>query len=199
MPDHEQIVRPVAEPADDVEKAIARVAAMNIAELRSEWLKTFGSEPPRPFSKDLLARAIAYRMQEDAYGGLNPFTARLLRSLLKRGAEPPRRVKIGSVIVREHKGVLHEVLVTPEGFCWRGKTFGSLSIIAKKITGTSWNGPRFFGLRAKESAGSNASGVAAGLDGGADNALPLNDPRVGKRSGRQSSVRMALPKSGGAP
>jgi hypothetical protein len=59
-------------------------------------------------------------------------------------------VKVGSVIVREYQGELHEVLVVPGGFCWRGEVFGSLSIIARKITGTSWNGPRFFGLRAGE-------------------------------------------------
>jgi hypothetical protein len=56
-------------------------------------------------------------------------------------------VKVGSVIVREYQGELHEVLVVPDGFCWRGEVFASLSIIARRITGTSWNGPRFFGLR----------------------------------------------------
>jgi hypothetical protein len=56
-------------------------------------------------------------------------------------------VKVGSIIVREHQGKLHEVLVVPDGFCWQGQIFASLSTIARKITGTSWNGPRFFGLR----------------------------------------------------
>jgi hypothetical protein len=56
-------------------------------------------------------------------------------------------VKVGSVIVREYQGELHEVLVVPGGFCWEGQVFASLSTIARKITGTSWNGPRFFGLR----------------------------------------------------
>ena len=56
-------------------------------------------------------------------------------------------MKVGSVIVREYQGELHEVLVVPDGFCWRGEVFASLSIIARRITGTSWNGPRFFGLR----------------------------------------------------
>ncbi len=108
---------------------------MRVGELRALWQDVFSSDPPSAFSKDLLARAIAYRLQEQAYGGLSTSTARLLRSLAKPGAEPPRRVKVGSVIVREHKGVLHEVMVVSGGFCWRGKTYDSLSTIARKITG----------------------------------------------------------------
>ena len=95
----------------------------------------------------LMNAALAYRLQEEAYGGLSPATTRLLKSLGKPGVEPPRRVKIGSIIVREHKGVLHEVMVVPGGFCWRGETYDSLSTIARKITGISWSGPRFFGLK----------------------------------------------------
>jgi hypothetical protein len=76
--------------------------------------------------------------------------ARLLRSLGKPGVEAPRQVKAGSVIMREYQGVVHEVIVVPGGFCWQGRKFDSLSTIAKKIAGTNWNGPRFFGLRSKE-------------------------------------------------
>ena len=198
MSDPEKIVQPVTAPAYAVEKAIARVAGMNVEEIRSEWRKIVGSNPPPAFSKDLLARGIAYRMQEETCGGLNASTVRLLRSLLKPGVEPPRRVKVGSVIVREHKGVLHDVLVTPEGFCWRGKTFGSLSTIAKNITGTSWNGPRFFGLRAKGGDKPDASGADANSNAGADGALPGNDANIRKRTGRRSSVRMASAKLGAA-
>jgi hypothetical protein len=79
-----------------------------------------------------------------------PHETGLHRSFSKPGVEPPRHIKVGSVLVRAHKGVLHEVMVIPGGFSWRGETFPSLSIIAKKITGVSWNGPRFFGLRAKK-------------------------------------------------
>lgn len=139
-----------AQQADQVGKAIQRVGAMAIDALRKEWRIIFGSEPPPAFSKDLLARAIAYRIQEDACGGINASTARVLRSLQKPGADPPRQVQIGSVIVREHKGVLHEVLVIPGGFWWQDKTYSSLSMVAKAITGISWNGPRFFGLRSRK-------------------------------------------------
>ncbi len=93
------------------------------------------------------------------------------------GAEPPRQVKVGSVIVREHKGVLHEVMVVPDGFCWRGETYDSLSTIAKKITGVSWNGPRFFGLISKPAA---------------DHAASADEVSRAERSGRRSSIRMGV-------
>ena len=93
-------------------------------------------------------------MQQKALGGLPPATAQLLRLLVTPGVEPPRQIKVGSVIVREHKGVMHEVLAVPGGFCWQGKSYDSLPTIAKTITGTSWNGPRFFGLREKRGADS---------------------------------------------
>jgi hypothetical protein len=141
---------PVHTPYEAVETMVERVDAMTIDELRTEWLAVFGAPPPGAVSKDLLARAIAHRLQEDAYGKLNAATARLLRTLSKPGVEPLRQIKVGSILVREHKGVLHEVMVIPGGFSWRGQTYDSLSIIAKTITGVSWNGPRFFGLRARK-------------------------------------------------
>ena len=172
---------------------------MGVGELRATWRKVFGSEPPLAFSKDLLARALAYRLQEQAYGGLSAATTRLLRSLAKPGAEPPRRVKIGSVIVREHKGVLHEVMVVPGGFCWRGETYDSLSTIARKITGVSWNGPRFFGLRARKdteagAASSDAAEAASAVEGDAAflEAIDKGSSRKEKspnRAGRRSSIR----------
>ena len=144
------VAQPAGMPAEEVEAQVDRVAAMNIDALRVAWSASFPSEPPRAFSKDLLARAIAHRVQEEAFGGLSANMIRQLRLLLKPGPEPARRVTAGSVVVREYKGFLHEVLVVPGGFCWRGQTFGSLSTIARKITGTSWSGPRFFGLRSKK-------------------------------------------------
>jgi Protein of unknown function (DUF2924) len=71
-------------------------------------------------------------------------------SLVKLGTEPVRHLKIGSVIVRKYEGKLHEVMVASGGFYWSRQTYSSLSTIARKITGTSWNGPRFFGLRGKD-------------------------------------------------
>jgi hypothetical protein len=131
--------------AIDLEAELVRIAGMNINELRSLWREREGREPPSGFSKDLLARALAYAIQEGQLGGLSKELKKLLAS--PDATEPPRRIKPGSVIVREYGGARHEVFVVAEGFCWQGSTYPSLSAIAKEITGTRWNGPRFFGLR----------------------------------------------------
>ncbi len=187
--------QPAVAPAGDVETEVARIGAMNLTELRALWRDRRNFDPPPAFSKDLLARALAHDLQQQAHGGLKPQTARLLRALAtKPGAEQPRQVKVGSIIVREHKGALHEVMVVPGGFCWRGATYDSLSTIAKKITGVNWNGPRFFGLRSKKE-------TALGTDpAGKCDASAVTGTRrasigaTSVRSGRRSSIR-----AGGAP
>jgi hypothetical protein len=129
--------------AIDLEAELARIAAMNIGELRGLWREREGGEAPKGFSKDLIARALAYAIQEEQLGGLSPEVKKLLAN---PDAQPPRRIKAGSVIVREYAGDRHEVFVIEGGFSWQGKTYPSLSAIAKEITGTHWNGWRFFGL-----------------------------------------------------
>jgi hypothetical protein len=119
---------------------------MNVHELRSLWREREGREAPSGFSKDLIARALAYAVQEEQLGGLSRELKKLLASSDAQ-AEAPRRIKPGSVIVREYAGARHEVFVVADGFSWQGKAYPSLSAIAKEITGTRWNGPRFFGLR----------------------------------------------------
>lgn len=133
----------------NVDAELERLSAANIEELRNLWRERTGSDAPFAFTKDLMARALAHAVQEQVYGGLD---ARLRRTLdgPVSGPEQGRHVKVGSVIVREHEGVVHEVMVVPGGFCWQGRVFASLSTIAKRMTGTSWNGPRFFGLRGRE-------------------------------------------------
>jgi hypothetical protein len=133
---------------------------MNINELRSLWREREGREAPSGFSKDLLARAFAYAIQEEQLGGLSKELKKLLASPDAQ-VEPPRRIKVGSVIAREYAGARHEVFVVADGFSWQGKTYPSLSAIANEITGTRWNGPRFFGLR-DEQARSAASQKAGG-------------------------------------
>jgi hypothetical protein len=132
--------------AIDLEAELARIAAMNINELRSLWREREGREAPSGFSKDLIARALAYAVQEEQLGGLSKELKRLLTQPNAQ-VEPPRRIKVGSVIVREYAGARHEVFVVEDGFSWHGRTYPSLSAIAKEITGTRWNGPLFFGLR----------------------------------------------------
>ena len=117
-----------------------------------------------------MARFICWHIQEQAHGGVDANTGKLLDGLArgdKLGAD--RRLKPGTVLVREYQGGRHTVTVVHGGYVWRDATYASLSAIACSITGTAWNGPRFFGLRAGgnrpeiiegEPAGSHA-GIAA--------------------------------------
>jgi hypothetical protein len=176
--------QPAPTPSAALEIELARIGAMTIDQLRATWRKVLASDAPSAFSRDLLARAIAFHAQSKTLGGLPAPTARLLRSLIKPDFDPPRRVKVGSVIVREHRGVMHEVLVLPGGFCWHGTTYDSLSTIAKTITGTSWNGPRFFGLREKRK---DPRSLAPPRQ---EDKKPIKVRHSSrKRSGRRSSVR----------
>jgi hypothetical protein len=139
-----------------VEAELDRLATMPIALLRARYRELFRTDPPKAFGPDLLRRSIAHRIQEKAYGGLSRSTQRLLDQMIKAFVSKPggrivlpRRIKPGSVLVREWKGKSHRVMVLADGFAYDGRTFGNLSEIAVLITGTRWNGPRFFGLRSK--------------------------------------------------
>ena len=132
-----------------VDAEIERVRSLGVDALRSRWQSMFGCRPPPGFTKDLLARMIAHRIQEEAFGGLGRETLRVLERLA-RGETPGqlgRRLKPGTVLVREYQGIRHSVTIVPDGFLWQDQIYPSLSNIARAITGTSWNGPRFFGLR----------------------------------------------------
>jgi Protein of unknown function (DUF2924) len=182
--------QPAFASAEALEAELARIGEMNIEQLRLCWRTAFATDPPPGFSKDLLARAICCRLQEQAFGGLSASTARLLRSLVNPRVEPPRRIKAGSILIREHQGVVHEVLVVPGGFCWQGRTYDSLSTIAKTITGTSWNGPRFFGLRAKPSPSQEGDRTTDQFSAEGNRTFrPSSSRKASSRSGRRSSVR----------
>jgi hypothetical protein len=148
---------PSAQPTDPaVEDELDRLVTMPIAQLRLRYGQLFRTDPPKAFGPDLLRRSIAHRVQENAYGGLSRSAQRLLDQMMKAyAAKPggrivlPRRIKPGSVLVREWKRKSHRVTVLVEGFAYDGRTFANLSEIAVLITGTRWNGPRFFGLRPK--------------------------------------------------
>jgi Protein of unknown function (DUF2924) len=122
-----------------------------IVALRAEWRRLFGSEPPR-VSRDLLVRALAYRVQEQSLGGLSRASLKRLRELAvnPQGREPPpdpaASLRSGARLVREWHGRTHVVVVTNTGFDYAGLSYGSLTQIAKLITGAHWSGPRFFGL-----------------------------------------------------
>ena len=141
-----------ADPA--VEAELDRLQNTPIAELRKRHRELFRTEPPKAFGPDLLRRTIAHTIQEKAYGGLPPPIRRMLHQMVKAvSAKPagrlelPQRIKPGSELVRTWNGKTYRVTVTADGFAHAGKTFASLSEIAFAITGTKWNGPRFFGLR----------------------------------------------------
>ena len=89
---------------------------------------------------------IAWRLQERAFGGLDRESLRFLDGLARHGGPPRRRLKPGTVLVRDYHGQRHTVTVVPSGFDWQGTTYSSLSAIARAITGTAWSGPRFFAL-----------------------------------------------------
>jgi Protein of unknown function (DUF2924) len=133
-----------------IEAEIGRIRSLGLDALRSLWRATFRTSPPPGITKDLIARFLCWHLQERAFGGLDPQTAKHLASFT-RGARPPedrpRRLKPGTVLVREYQGERHTVTVVANGFVWRESTYASLSTIARAITGTNWNGPRFFGLR----------------------------------------------------
>ena len=139
-----------------VEAELDQLASAPIAQLRIRYWEIFRSDPPSAFGPDLLRRSIAHQIQEKAYGGLSPNTKRQLNQLIKAvNAKPskpidiPRRIKPGVELVRTWKGNNYRVAVLSDGFAYAGKTYASLSEVASLITGTNWNGPRFFGLRAK--------------------------------------------------
>lgn len=145
----------IGTPTDpQVEAKVEALARMPIVELRQHYKTLFRKEPPKAFGPDLLRRSISWRLQEKAYGGLPAATRRLLRAAMKTmAAKPDARIDLphrpgpGAVLERAWNGRRYRVMVLAEGYAFEGKTFTSLSEIASQITGTRWNGPRFFGLR----------------------------------------------------
>ena len=153
--------------SDEVNATVAALENLDLHDLRIRWRKLFRSSAPPHLPRYLLLRIIAYRIQANAYGGLDRETARYLDRIGKdyqkrraageitSGKNPPpvppvpekRSLKPGTILAREHDGVLHRVIVAEGGFTWNDAKYRSLSEVARAITGTNWNGPRFFGLR----------------------------------------------------
>lgn len=125
------------------------------AELTGCWQELYGSPPPAHISRTLLLRAVAYRMQEEAYGGLSARTRKHLARAARDPAAgrslkaPAAKIKAGTRLLREWQGVVHEVIVLEDSVLYRNKNWPSLSAVAREITGARWSGPRFFGLKGK--------------------------------------------------
>jgi hypothetical protein len=139
----------------DVAQQLKHLPGMSAPELRALWRETFGRPHPGYVHKDFLVRALGYHIQERAYGGLSPATRRRLLKLardIESGARTALfdapKIKPGTRLVRGWRGDTHVVTVLEEGFEYRDKRYGSLSEIARLVTGTRWSGPAFFGLQA---------------------------------------------------
>jgi hypothetical protein len=151
---HEPAIPPAsnASGSDPLSERLGVLPTLSVGELRVEWRRLYRADAPR-LSRDIMMRAIAYRLQEVAYGGLSKATQRRLATLASgfeangtMAPAPIPRIKPGSRLVREWHGRTHTVNVTESGFEFEGKSYPSLTKIACVITGAQWSGPRFFGL-----------------------------------------------------
>jgi hypothetical protein len=130
---------------------IASLKTMPVNDLKKMWEELYESKPPA-FNRGFLEARIAYRLQEIAFGGLDDSTTKKLNNLVGRGrsrlSKPEAiRPQVGTVLVREFKGVEYRVKVLQDGFEYQGFKYTSLTAVASKITGCSYSGVRFFGLK----------------------------------------------------
>jgi hypothetical protein len=160
----------------DLSRELAALKALDLHDLRARWRRLTRTAAPEYLSRALLLRLVAYKLQARIHGDLDPETARYLARVVKertrrlkagekrKPKQPPpvppvsadTRLKSGTLIGREFNGTMHRVTVVEGGYAWNGATHKSLSEIARKITGTRWNGPRFFGLRSRSATGAEA-------------------------------------------
>ncbi len=145
---------------DAVAVKLRALAEMDYDELRAEWRRLYRAHPPKRVARDLLMLGVAWKIQEQASGGLGRTTKRRLADLANTMEEDGdlarhrvARLRPGAKLVREWQGVVHRVVVLEDGFEWNGAPWRSLSAIACEITGSHWSGPRFFGLNGRAEAG----------------------------------------------
>ncbi len=155
------IDRAVADGAS-LENEIARLRGLDVGKLRARWHTIFRRVAPPHLPRHLLFRILAYRLQADQFGDLDADIRRVLDRMGFEAADGFGRLvadlnrsrtelRPGTLLTREWGGHLQQVMVLPDGFTWNGKTYQSLSKVAFAITGSRWNGPRFFGLRDRPS------------------------------------------------
>jgi hypothetical protein len=136
-----------------IDSKIVALTTMSLSDLRNEWERLCGSSAPA-LAESLLRMAIAYRLQEKAHGGLPAMIARELMRTAEGGSEvvpraPAAPIRPGTRLVRNWNGRTIDVLAVQDGFLFEGKQYGSLTSIARDVTGARWSGPRFFGLTAR--------------------------------------------------
>jgi len=153
----------------DVAGQLKELSRLSAAGLRARWRTVFGRPAPGSLQRDFLVRALAYRVQEEAYGGNN---AIVRRQLLRYAAQIELtgqvvslnriRIKPGTRLVRAWRNETHVVTALERGFEYCGKRYDSLSEIARAITGTRWSGPAFFGLKGPHASSNSARGHDSG-------------------------------------
>ena len=156
--------RPRRADRTELERDIAGLVDRSTQDLRLAWRQLHRTGPPPGLSRDLLIRALAYQLQERTYDGTSRALQRRLQSLAGEFEKGPScsdsriMLKIGTMLVRQWRGHVNTVLVCKDGFEYDGQRYRSLTVIAEKITGAHWSGPRFFGLtkRAGASVGTEA-------------------------------------------
>ncbi len=175
-----------------LEAEIARLPDLGHDELRKRWKLLFGRPAPKSLRRKFMARAVAYQMQVAAYGGLSAATKRRLREIAmaisngdRTGVFSGVQIKPGTQLVRQWQKTTHTVMVLDEGFALDGRTYKSLSAVAKAVTGTNWNGYAFFGIKRatrgnKAAAGSKRkSRLMNPGDSGGDARLPSQSSNEG--------------------
>ena len=145
-----------------INEEIAHLRGLDLKGLRARWRSVFKQQAPAHLPRHLLFCILAYRIQADRLGDLDVATARLLKQIgagsskidvARMTSDLERKqteLRVGTILTREWNGRSERAMVLDDGYAWNGKTFDSLSMVAFAITGTRWNGPRFFGLRDKK-------------------------------------------------
>jgi hypothetical protein len=142
----------------EVERQIAELVDQSTQDLRVAWRELHRTGPPQGLSRDLLIRALAHRLQEQTHGGTSRAQRRRLQRLAREfekgsgSSDPGIVLRTGTTLVRQWRGHAHTVLVREDGFEYEGQHYRSLTVIAERITGAHWSGPRFFGLTKRASA-----------------------------------------------
>jgi len=150
--------RPRRPDLTEVARQIAGLANRSTQDLRVAWRQLHRTGPPLGLSRDLLIRALSNQLQEQSYGGVSRVLRRRLQSLAgasdkaTMAVAPGLVLKTGTTLVRQWRAHAHTVLVCEDGFEYEGQRYRSLSVIAERITGAHWSGPRFFGLTKRASA-----------------------------------------------
>jgi Protein of unknown function (DUF2924) len=132
---------------------ITGLSKASIKDLRGRWKTLCGKDPSSRIGRSLLIRIVAYRLQEETFGGLKPSAQKILDRVCDGGGKaaqqrsPRPRAGAGTVLIREWRGVRHRVIVLDNDVTYRGRRYKSLSEVARAITGARWSGPLFFGLK----------------------------------------------------